>query len=159
MAFSRHLLMLVPLACAACAPFPHLVTLTPDITGTLTRDGQPVAGQEIQLARGPDADPCSIRLESARTGADGGFKLERKTQLVLIYAPLVAPLSVSPFNVCATTPDKTLLLFRGLVPLYNARPLELACTLKELQPALPQPAYQRLPQAEPPCKVGQVRLE
>ncbi|HEY1129722.1 MAG TPA: hypothetical protein VGF12_09995 [Roseateles sp.] len=153
MAFSRYLLMLVPLACAACAPFPHFVTVTPDINGTLTSDGQPVAGQEIRLARGPDDSPCSITLDSVRTGPDGGFKLERKTQFQLLYAPLVAPLSVSPFNICSTTPDKPLLLYRGLVPLYNAQPLKLACTLKELQPPRQLPL-----QAEPPCKTSPVRL-
>lgn len=149
MAFFRYLLMLVPLACAACAPFPHFVTLAPDIHGTLIHDGQPAAGHEIRLARGPDHSPCSITLDAVRTDPDGAFKLERKTQFQLLYAPLVAPLSVSEFNVCATTPDTTLLLFRGIVPLYNARPLKLACTLKELQPGRRPPL-----QVEPPCKAS-----
>lgn len=153
MAVPRYAVMLLPLVSAACAPIPHVVTLTPDITGTLTLDGLPMAGQEMRLARGPDADPCSIAIASTRTGPDGSFKLERQTQFRFLYAPLVAPLSVSPFSVCAMTPDKALLLHSSVVQLYGAQALKLSCTLKELQ-------HQRQPPREsPPCQARWLRRD
>jgi hypothetical protein len=141
----RLLVLLLPMACAACAPLPHVVTLTPDITGTLTRDGVPVAGQDVHLARGPEALPCSATVATARTDAEGRFRLARQTQLRFIYAPLVAPLSISEFQVCITGPGASqLLLHRSAVMLYNAIPLALNCTLVGR-------TLEGLPQT-PPCR-------
>lgn len=134
MALSRYLAMLAALACAACAPIPHVVTTLPDIAGTLTSEGAPVAGHDVRIAWGPDASPCSTTIVATRTNQDGKFELPRQTEFRFLYAPLVAPLSIREFNVCAATPDKTLLLFKGMVQLYEARPLKLTCTLKELKP-------------------------
>ncbi len=129
----RLLVLLLSLAGAGCAPIPHVVTLAPAISGTLTRDGQPVPDAEIRLARGPDLQPCSITVATARTDTMGQFQLEPLTQLRLIYAPLVAPLSIAEFKLCATTPDDTL-LYRGTVMLYGAKPLKLHCALGEGEP-------------------------
>lgn len=126
----RLLVLLLSTACAGCAPIPHIVTLAPAISGTLTRDGQPVPDAEIRLARGPDLQPCSVTVATARTDPMGQFQLDRVIQLRLIYAPLVAPLSVSEFKLCAMTPDDRL-LYRGTVMLYGAKPLKLHCALGE----------------------------
>lgn len=149
MTLSRYLAMLAALACAACAPIPHIVTTAPDIAGTLTSAGAPVAGQEVRVAWGRDDSPCDTTVVATRTTQDGKFELPRQTEFRFLYAPLVAPLSVRAFNVCAATPDKTLLLFRGIVPLYDARPLKLTCTLKELKPT----RSLRMPPDEP-CQAG-----
>lgn len=126
----RLLVLLMSTACAGCAPIPHIVTLAPAISGTLTREGQPVPDAEVRLARGPDLQPCSITVATARTDTMGRFQLDRQIQLRFIYAPLVAPLSVSEFKLCAMAPDTTL-LYQGVVRLYGAEPLKLQCALGE----------------------------
>lgn len=134
MMLSRSLVLLMALACAACAPIPHVVTMSPEINGSLMRDGAPVADHEVRVAWGPAASPCDTTIVAARTGQDGKFTLPRQTQFRFLYAPLVAPLSVREFNVCTATTDEKPLLFKGIVRLYGAGPMTLACTLKEPKP-------------------------
>jgi hypothetical protein len=128
MVFSRYLLMLAPLACAACAPIPHAATTRPAISGSLTSAGAPVVGREIWAAHGTDADPCARPSVQAATNQDGKFTLPRQTELRLIYAPWFT--SSELITLCVATTDKPLLILRvGFLP-TTPPAIELACDLE-----------------------------
>jgi hypothetical protein len=118
MPLSKVLALLTALACAACAPMPHLATTLPAISGSLTDAGAPVAGRQVWIARGPDAAPCAKPWVTATTAADGKFHLARQTEFRLIYAPHFTPWSL--ISLCAATANQPMLLFRGGFSPYGA---------------------------------------
>lgn len=137
MAFSRNLLMLAPLACAACAPIPHAATTRPAISGSLSNAGAPVVGRELWAAHGTDTDPCAQPSVKVATNQDGKFMLPRQTELRLIYAPWFTSSELT--TLCVATTDKPLLILRlGFLP-TTPRAIELTCDLET--PASRQTAW------------------
>jgi len=138
---------LVSLFCVGCAPFPHQVTRSPEIRGTLHRAGQPMADARVFLAHGPADAPCSREAASARTDAQGQFSFERQTEMRFVYQPLVAPISVLQFSLCADAAAGSLLLHQDVVRVYDTPTLVLHCTFGRFAQG------PRTLQAEPqPCK-------
>ena len=80
--------LLLPLALSltACLPAPHRVYLAPRISGTVSRDGEPVAGAQLRLrATGTE------QVASTITDADGRFDLGPLSELALTTSLLRDP--------------------------------------------------------------------
>src|SRR5882672_3798220 len=72
------LLLPLALSVSACLPAPHRVYLAPRISGTVTRDGEPVAGTQLRL-RATGTEQVAV----ATTGPDGHFELGPLSQLAM----------------------------------------------------------------------------
>lgn len=112
---------LLAIASAGCVPYPHTVTLSPEISGRVELDGKPSDGVGVFLAAGPDNAPCDTAIQSVSTDSAGSFAFARRSQLRFLYAPLVAPVSVSLFTVCLRTERGTLVGYRGVTPSNDAK--------------------------------------
>ena len=117
--FLLFFVVCVALALSGCVPFPHSVTLIPELSGTVTESGVPLSNVNVYLSGGQN-NPCKEPTEIAQTANhDGSFKFERVSRFNLLYAPLVAPISVSEFTLCISTPTQTFLGFRGVTRSYG----------------------------------------
>lgn len=115
--------------CAACVPLPHVTTVTPEISGTVSVDGRAVAGMAVYLGRGTAHNPCEEAIAEAKTDTDGLFQFPRRTDFRLLYAPLVAPVSVVPFTLCVLENGVKHVGYSGIARSYDSQPLSLACEL------------------------------
>ena len=71
---------------AACLPAPHRMYFTPRFSGTVSRDGEPVAGVQLRLrASGTE------QLANAVTDTDGHFVLGPLSELALTTSLLRDP--------------------------------------------------------------------
>src|SRR4051812_30053143 len=92
---SRNLgaLLFVVVSSSACAPFPHSVTLTPEISGRVVASGKPVPNAMLLLTHSYRQDPCAEASPVGSANAEGIFRLEEERQFRMFIAPLVAPIS------------------------------------------------------------------
>ena len=129
----RSLARLIPFALplAACAPFPHSITLSPQIEGTVAASGVALEGARVYVSTTPET-PCSEESEFLRTtDRQGKFHLEPTRQLRWIYAPMVAPISVSFYTLCLAHGRSPTVAYRGLVAPYRENlPIVLSCDLE-----------------------------
>lgn len=120
---------LTSVLCAACVPLPHVTTVTPEISGTVRVDGRAVAGMEVYLGRGAAQTPCLEAIDTVKTDTDGRFQFPRRTEIRLLYAPMVAPVSVVPFTLCVLDNGVKHVGYSGIARSYDSLPLSLACEL------------------------------
>jgi hypothetical protein len=116
---------------AGCIPLPHTVTRVPELTGGVTHSGAPVNGAALLVPGSYRENPCRDAVEVAKTGADGGFRLDPQTEFRWTYAPLVAPISVSAYVLCISDGDAPVLGYRGLVFGGDSPPVYLTCDLEK----------------------------
>lgn len=118
------------LALSACAPFPHTVALVPRIEGTVTASGRPVQDANLYLSKSATL-PCSDESEAIQTtNSRGKFKIEPINQLRFIYAPMVAPISISTYTLCISRDHQPFTAHKGLVfPYGRNRDVLLSCDL------------------------------
>jgi len=115
--------------CAGCIPFPHKVVRLPAISGRLVESGLPVAGAQVLAAQGSLYEPCSATTPLAITDASGAFKIEKKAQLKFLYAPLVAPISISGLSLCISYSGNTVFADQIVWQPYNSKEIVLECDL------------------------------
>lgn len=77
------------LTLSACVPFPNRRLCAPEVTGSLVRAGEPVAGAEIVLTAAFMRTPATTRTDAA-----GRFKLGPLTKMYLTKSLLGDPLYV-----------------------------------------------------------------
>jgi hypothetical protein len=146
---SAAYLTVTALACLAtsgCVPLPHSATKSPEIHGRLTLQEAALANASVFLAFGPKEAPCSSEIISAITDQDGKFYFARRAEIQLFYAPLVAPVSVVPYTLCATHQGKTLVLNEGIASVHNTPIVRIRC---EFAPFATNPRLQF--NAKQPC--------
>ncbi len=127
-------ILLLPLAAAltGCVPFPHTVTLSPALSGVVETAGQPLKDVGVFLASGPQDRPCDTVLQAVKTDETGAFTLPRRSQLRILYAPLVAPLTVTEFTVCLSTARGPVVGYRGFAFHSRDNTFALHCDLERL---------------------------
>jgi len=126
---------------AGCVPFPHTVTLSPPISGTVVAQGQPVEGATVLLGTGAGNRPCEHIIQSVTTQVDGAFLIEGRTELRFLYAPLVAPLSVSGFTVCVSVKGEAVMGHQGFVLQSRSDKVVLRCNIDHRKPYLGPDGY------------------
>ena len=119
------------LALLGCAPFPHLITIVPELSGIVTESGIPLNNVSVYLSES-QSNPCRETSAPVHpTNSAGSFKLERVSQFRFLYAPMVAPISVSEFALCIATSSQHFLGFRGLTRSYGeSEPRFVICDTK-----------------------------
>jgi hypothetical protein len=65
------------LMCSACAPIPHFITVTPDVSGTVTYNGVPLSGVSVLITPERNYNSCSMAARTSITDAAGDFELKR----------------------------------------------------------------------------------
>lgn len=125
--------LVVLISLVGCAPFPHYVTIAPKTVGKVTKAGAPAVGAKVYFDWGR-SEPCPTNsAESSIVDQGGYFNLDRVTQFRLLYAPLVAPVSVAEYRVCISTPEGNIVGFSGISSLYQDRSSVLFCNLDHPQ--------------------------
>lgn len=115
---------------AGCVPWPHAVTRSPAITGTITASGRPVAGATVFLAPGAGMPCGKAGSPSTATDDQGRFRVAQVRERRWLRAPLVAPVSVGFYTVCAARDAATIVAWTGLVfPDRENAPVTLDCDL------------------------------
>ena len=86
---------------SGCIPFPHMETLAPSVSGTLTEDGVAVSGAVIHYFAYTnfEADPCRVSEVTAVTGDQGEFFIKEHRELEILFVPMADRLYL--FTVCA----------------------------------------------------------
>jgi hypothetical protein len=123
-------LVVTTLAClgtSGCVPLTHSATKSPEIHGTLTIQNAAVANANVFIAIGTKEAPCSTELVNATTSQEGKFYFSRRAEIRVFYSPLVAPVSVVPYTLCATHQGKTLVLNEGIAPVHDTPVVRLRC--------------------------------
>ena len=126
---SRVSVILFALPLAACAPFPHSITLSPPIEGVVLSSGAARNATHVYLSA-PRGMPCTEKSETFQiTDPQGRFQFDSTHELRWIYAPMVAPLSVSFYTLCVAD-GSSAMAYRGLVFPYGKNPpVKLTCDL------------------------------
>jgi hypothetical protein len=114
-----------------CIPLPHTVTLMPELTGGVARSGEPVNGAVLLISGAYREDPCREAVEVARTDAEGGFRMDRRSEFRWTYAPLVAPITISTYAFCISDGSSPILGYRGHILGGESPPVKLMCDLKK----------------------------
>lgn len=110
---------LILILLSGCVPFPHMVTSTPNIEGTITNADAPLANINVYLVPGLK-EQCQVDTDSfALTDQNGQFVIEESSRWVLLYVPLVAPMSIAGFTLCVANSDQAIFGHRGFVSLYH----------------------------------------
>jgi hypothetical protein len=74
----KHLIVGVYLLmCSACAPIPHFITETPEVSGTVTYNGVPLSGVSVLITPERIDESCSKAARTSITDAAGDFELKR----------------------------------------------------------------------------------
>jgi len=86
---------------SGCIPLPHMETLAPSVSGTLTEDGIAVSGAMIHYIADAnfEGDPCRVSEVTAVTDDQGEFFFKEHRELELLFAPMADRLYL--FTVCA----------------------------------------------------------
>lgn len=125
------LVILFSLAMSACVPFPHSVTLVPQIEGKINASSVPIEGAKLYLSTTPKT-PCSEESQPiAVTDQQGKFHIEPIKELRWIYVPMVAPISVSFYTLCVAHARSPSIAYREDVAPYRENPpVVLSCDLE-----------------------------
>jgi hypothetical protein len=121
--------MLLAVLLSGCVPLPHFITTVPEVKGRLVRAGVPIANAQVSARAGLSQVPCEWEPASARTSADGLFRVSPQTEFRLIYRPLLAPLVVNAWEVCIEYEGTKLLGYRGVNLQSRSDALSLSCDL------------------------------
>ena len=124
-------LLFVVVSSSACVPFPHSVTLTPEISGRVMASGKPVPNATLLLTHSYRQDPCAEASPVGGTNAEGIFRLEEERQFRMFIAPLVAPISVVVFALCINDGERSVLGYRGVTTYDQRTPVQLNCDLRQ----------------------------
>ncbi len=65
------------LMCSACAPIPHFITETPEVSGTVTYNGVPLRGVSVKITPERNDGSCNMAARTSITDAAGNFELQR----------------------------------------------------------------------------------
>lgn len=139
---------------SGCAPWPHLVTTVPAVTGQLTRGGSPVAGALIFAVPGSSRASCNLPQAQRESGAQGSFQLGLVSELRLIYEPLVSPLSVNYWMLCIQEGNTRTLGYLGLNFQARKEHVRLHCDFNQQYPQAERGVRgicQAVPHAESPA--------
>lgn len=127
-------LALLASASSGCVPFTHTVILSPEILGTVEIAGTPAEGVGIFLAGGAASRPCDTAAKLSETERDGAFAIPQRDEVRLLYAPLVAPISVSVFTVCLSSDRGLVIGYRGITRQDQSAKVRLRCDLLRPSP-------------------------
>lgn len=117
---------------SGCVPFPHTVEITPKISGKISDSGAVIKNAEIYLSRA-SPDGCNHKADAIyRSNENGEFSIDRRTETMFFYRPLVTPISVSQFQVCIMANGKTYIGFRDLIFTQEMEQhIQLVCDIKK----------------------------
>ena len=102
---SYSLLAFAVLGIAGCAPFPHQVTRTPEIIGTLQVASVPIAKATVLIGRNSSLQsPCDSAVPVGTTNERGEFHVLLNTETEIFYSFLNPPNTVGQLtNLCFQT--------------------------------------------------------
>lgn len=95
--------VLVPLlgaVLAGCAPWPHFVTVVPEVNGQVVQSGKALSNATILTKAGVSGTPCEASTIVTKTRDDGSFTIASQSQFRLFVVPLVDPLTVNSWELC-----------------------------------------------------------
>lgn len=131
----RHIIILITASCflSSCAPFPHYVPRSPDIEGTLTKNGEPLESAEIRMSLMFTNAECAEKEKVATTDENGKFKIEAKKDSYWtrsIYSSFAKPHYV--YSICFLTDNNN---YSGFSDVGELPPefIELACDIADNQ--------------------------
>jgi hypothetical protein len=127
--FIKMALIAACTSCAACVPFPHYEQISPEISGLVTRDKNPLPSVKILLAQGMNSADCPHAAETVETNSKGIFNIPRRTRFRWFYRPLVMPIAITTYTVCLSIDEKTYLGHQGFVQLTSSSSVALNCDL------------------------------
>ena len=132
----RASVAVVVVACSGCAPFPHTVTLTPPITGTIARESIPAPKVQVSVHRGWSTPPCQGPSTLALSTSEGQFQFPRQGEMRWFYAPLVVPVAVTPWELCVSEGQNARVAYRSVAGQTREDVVELRCDLAKSQPTM-----------------------
>ena len=94
---------------AGCAPFPHQVTRTPEIIGTLKVASVPIAHATVLISRSSSLQsPCDSAVPVGTTNELGEFHVPLHTEMEFFYSFLNPPNTIGQLtNLCFQTSGKS----------------------------------------------------
>lgn len=94
-----------------CFPWPHFVTVVPEVNGEVVQSGRPVSLATILTRAATSGKPCDGTTMVAMTREDGTFTIPSQSEFRVFAVPLVDPLRVNPWELCIQQEGQT---FPGL---------------------------------------------
>jgi hypothetical protein len=134
---SATVVALLSAGLCGCVPYPHSVTLSPAIDGSLAREMNPLALQ-VSAHLGWTTPPCQGQSVSARPTPTGQFQLARQTDFRLTYAPFVAPIAVTPWELCVSDGISSRVAYRSIAAQMSDAAVTLACDATKSEPTMDQ---------------------
>ncbi|MFC3376786.1 hypothetical protein ACFOLJ_13085 [Rugamonas sp. CCM 8940] len=113
-----------------CAPQPHRVHVRPEVIGTLSKGGVPVAHADVLIGSSAEYQaPCKDQRKVATTGERGEFRIAPVEEEELFGSPLNPPATVQRLNnVCFQLPGEAVWFGAQLVTRQSqASSIKLAC--------------------------------
>ena len=84
-----------------CVPWPHFVTIVPEVNGRVVQSGQPIVNAAIFTKAGSSGNTsCDADALVAKTDGDGNFIVSPRSQFRFFLVPLVEPIEVNEWELC-----------------------------------------------------------
>ena len=96
-----------------CAPWPHFVTIVPEVKGRVVQSGQPIATAAIFTKAGSSKTPCKASAIVTKSDGDGNFTISPQSQFRIFIEPLVEPIEVNEWELCIEHQGNLLLGLRS----------------------------------------------
>jgi hypothetical protein len=86
---------------AGCVPWPHFVTIVPEVNGRVVQSGESIANAGIFTKAGlSKGATCDAEVLAAKTDEDGNFIISPRSQFRFFLEPLVEPIEVNEWELC-----------------------------------------------------------
>jgi hypothetical protein len=84
-----------------CVPWPHFVTIVPEVNGRVVQSGEPIVDAAIFTKAGSSkGTSCDADTLMTKTDRDGNFIILPRSQFRLFLEPLVEPIEVNEWELC-----------------------------------------------------------
>jgi hypothetical protein len=116
---------------AGCAPWPHFVTIVPEVKGQVVQSGNPISNATILTRAGTSGTPCETSTIVTKTNDEGSFTISPLSQFRIFYVPLVEPIEENDWELCIEHQAKLLLGFHSFSPHGWTDTLSILCDVDQ----------------------------
>lgn len=101
--------LICAVALPGCYPWPHFVTVVPEVHGLVVQSGEAKANAAILTQVGSSETPCEAGRLVTRTNEHGSFTITSQSRFRLFVEPLVDPISENEWQFCIEKEGRLLL--------------------------------------------------